>query len=177
MKQIDRKVESEVLEGDLVRALEENPGADFRRFVAAGLSIIPKAGGAIGKLVVAGDEKRRRDQLELLLRIASNRTARFKEVEDRVAVLMDQEHLFALKVVLETGGTIAIAAGYGVSSITDDGNLDFTINFTERVWPYTFDIFGSGQVEIARSVPTEQSLRIQLAKAAPARVAVVILRG
>lgn len=177
MKHIDRAVETEVLESELRQALEENSGADARAFVASILSLVPDVGGALGKLVVAGDEKQQQDKLRLLLAIARNTGARLNEVDERLAVLMDRERLFSLKVVLETSGVIGVTESHGASSVTDNGELDFTINFTERIWPYTFSTFGSGQVDIVRAVPTEHSLRLQLASGAPDRVAVVVLPG
>jgi hypothetical protein len=45
-------------------------------------------------------------------------------------------------------GTVAIRAGYNVSSITDNGAGDYTVNFTSALADDSYSVLGSGQAGV-----------------------------
>lgn len=177
MSDVDRQVDTEVFASELTRALEGNPDSGALQFFSSILSITPYIGGFLSEQVKAPNEKKQADIVRLLLQVARNTNARLDEVEERLVDAHDPSRLYACKVVFTTKGTVSIAGALKASSITDNGVLDFTINFEERIWPYTFQVFGSGQVFVVDEMLTEHSLRIKLADGAPERVAVFILPG
>lgn len=197
MKEIDRKVEAEILAEELAQMLKESPQTDSARFVQKLLEVGPEIGGvltaaagasgvggallaavtAIPGAVMSGKrDKGQEEAIRLLLLLARSTISRLDDAEQRLVSVRSPDQLVAGRVTFNpNAGSLSLEKCENVSSVTDNGHLDFTINFRTPIWPYTVVYSGSGQVTVLENSLSKDSLRIRLAEDAPERVAVLIL--
>ena len=72
--------------------------------------------------------------------------------------------------------TVEIIDSSGVSSISDIGTLDFSINYSESLDGYVFNYYGSGPVALECAIQNSCNLNIKFERACPDTVTLVFYK-
>ncbi len=150
----------------LERALSGGRTNKILRFLLGCLGGTPVVGGAFGAGAAAWSEAEQSKVNGLVLRALEFWDDRIEEV-DKKLVQINQKQWVAAYIKFNPN-TAQFVDSSNVSSLTDNGSLDFTINFSTALKTnFTLQYFGSGEVRLDGAFETTHSVRIRFLKPCP----------
>ncbi|MBU1395961.1 MAG: hypothetical protein KKE84_07435 [Gammaproteobacteria bacterium] len=162
---------------DIVEKLiAQSPGrrtTKLVRFLLNVLSSTPVLGGVFSATAAAWSESEQTDINQLTAQLLKITDEKVDYLKSDLVSITNRSHVVAGHVTFETNGTIRIVEASEISSLTDNGRLDFTINFTRPFAGYVFNYYGSGPVALQSVSQAPSGVRLVFQEPAPERVTVV----
>ncbi len=136
------------------------------RFLLGCLGATPVVGGAIGAGAAAWSETEQSKINGLIQRALGILDDRIDEV-DKKLVEIDQKQWVAAYVKFKPNSAQFVDSS-NVSSLTENGRLDFTINFLLALKPkFTLQYFGSSDVRLNGVIESTSSVRVRFIEPCP----------
>lgn len=161
-----RKMNAAEIRSALEKALSGGRTNKILRFLLGCLGGTPVVGGAIGAGAAAWSEARQSKVNGLLdhaLRIVDDRI----DEADKKLIEIDQKQWVAAYIKFNPNSAQFVDSS-NVSSLTDNGHLDFTINFSAALKSkFTLQYFGSGEVRLEGVLESPHSVRVRFLEPCP----------
>lgn len=141
------------------------------RFLLNVLSSTPVVGGVFSATAAAWSEAEQEKVNKMLLLFQQYTDDKVTELEGALSLRADPGHVVAGSITFNPNTTEMISTS-SISSLTDNGTLDFTINFTRALEDYVFMYYGSGPVTLEGVSQTAGGMRVRFAAPAPDRVTI-----
>lgn len=156
----------------LERALSGGRTNKILRFLLGCLGGTPVVGGAIGAGAAAWSEAEQSKVNGLVHRALEILDDRIDEA-DKKLVEIGQNQWVAAYIKFNPNSTQFVDSS-NVSSLTDNGSLDFTINFSTALKSkFTLQYFGSGEVRLDGVFESAHSVRVRFLEPCPDIVTLV----
>lgn len=150
----------------LQKALNAGTTQKILRFLMGILSGTPFVGGAIGASAAAWGEAEQKKVNTLLRNALQIQDERIDEIDKKLVELPGEKWVVAY--VKFKPKAFQFVDSSNVSSLTDNGHLDFTINFTTTLKPrFTLQYFGSSEVKLNGIEETKTSVRVRFLEPCP----------
>ena len=156
----------------LKEALSNRNNTKALRFLLNCLSGTPVAGGGFSATAGLWAEREQDKINEMITNFAILTDDRISQIEKSLVDRNNQNHYVAGYIKFNPNKVEIIDAS-GISSLTDNGALDFTINFTVPFHNYIFNCYGSNKVTLTKVSENEDGLKILFQKPCPDKVTVV----
>jgi hypothetical protein len=135
------------------------------------LSSTPIVGGVLSATAAAWSDAEQEKINKILLVLQQYTDDRVTELEGGLSLRADPGHVVAGSITFNPNTADMISTS-SISSLTDNGTLDFTINFTRSLEDYVFMYYGSGPVALEGVTQTGGGMRVRFAEPAPDRVTI-----
>lgn len=153
--------------------LAKSPHKKNYRFILNIMSITPYIGGVFSSVSGIWAEK---DQ-EKINTLTIERFDRIEEsivdMKDNLLVFKDNPSHVIAGFIKFNPNTTNIIDSNSVSSICDNGTLDFTINFSVPIDKYIFNFYGNGPLRLDSAIETSSGLRVTFSEPCPNLVTIV----
>lgn len=157
----------------LIAQSSGRPTSKIVRFLLNVLSSTPVLGGMFSATAAAWSESEQTDINQLVAQLLKITDDKVEELKSDLVSITNRSHVVAGHITFETNGTIRIVDSSEMSSLTDNGGLDFTINFLRPFASYVFNYYGSGPVALQSVSQAPSGVRLIFQDPAPERVTVV----
>jgi hypothetical protein len=159
---------------ELIRQLAGGTTSKIVRFLLNVASSTPFVGGVFSAAAAAWSEQEQRKVNLVIASLQRLTDDKVTELNGNLVALADSTQVAAARITFNPN-TAELISGWGVSSFTDCGTLEFVVAFTKPVDDLVFTCYGSGPVSLAWSKRNPQSLALAFEAPAPERVTLVIL--
>ncbi|HEY0843490.1 hypothetical protein [Methylotenera sp.] len=150
----------------LQKALSGGKTQKVLRFLMCLLGGTPYIGGAIGASATAWSEAEQTKVNSLIQDALRVQDERINEVDKKLVDVSGKQWVVAY--VKFKPKSFQFVDSSNVSSLTDNGHLDFTINFMSALTSkFALQYFGSGEVKLESVEETRTSVRIRLLEPLP----------
>ena len=163
---------SEDILKELETALSGGGNTKALRFFLNCLSGTPIVGGGFSATSGLWSEQEQDKINEMLISFAKLTDERISQLENSLVDSVDPTHCVAGFITFNPNKAEFIDSSR-ISSLTDNGTLDFIINFTQPFHNYVFNCYGSGKVNIAGITENKDGLHILFEEPCPDKVTVV----
>lgn len=151
------------------------PTSKIVRFLLNVLSSTPIFGGVLSAAASAWSEKEQTDINKLVVQFLQITDEKVEETKNALVSISDRTHVVAGYITFNPNAAEFIEAS-DISSLTDNGTLDFTINFSRVVSDYVFNYYGNGPVVLRSATQTPHGVRLVFQEPAPDRVTIVFFK-
>jgi len=142
------------------------------RFLLNVLSSTPILGGVFSATASAWSEQEQADINKLILQLLEITDDKVEEAQNALVSVTNKSHVVAGYIAFNPN-TAEFIESSDVSSLTDNGTLDFTVNFLRPYASYVFNYYGSGPVVLRRATQAPNGVRVVFQEPAPDRVTIV----
>ncbi|HEC59003.1 MAG TPA: hypothetical protein ENI24_05510 [Methylophaga sp.] len=163
---------SEDLVAELERAFSGGGNTKALRFLLNCLSGVPVVGGGFSATAGAWSEKEQNEFNKMLVAFSKITDERVTNIEKSLVDSRNHAHVLAGFITFNPNKSEFIDSSE-ISSLTDNGVSDFTINFTRPFNNYIFNYYGSSQVVINQVKETENGMRVVFEEPCPDKVTFV----
>lgn len=155
-------------------------GGFFRkasRFFLGILSATPYIGGSFGAIAAAWSEAEQQKINKILAAWSKIHDDKIDEL-NKLLILSGQPENWVASYIKFNPNTAELVATSNVVSLTDNGELDFTLNFKKpyETKDYTFQYFGSAEVRLSVIEQTINSIRIKFQEPCPDIVTLTFIK-
>ncbi len=145
------------------------------RFLLNTLGGTPILGGVFSGISGVWSDSEQEIKNHLILECLKIYDERVKQVEKALVSSKDKNQTVAGFISLNPN-SVEIIDSSGISSITDKGVLDFSINYSESLDGYVFNYFGSGPVLLESASQQKRQLDIKFKSPCPDLVTLVFMK-
>ena len=157
----------------LERALSDGKHKKVLRYLLGCLGGTPFIGGAFGATAAAWAESEQSKINVLILNSLKILDERTEEAADKLVVSNEPQQWVAAHIRFNPNDATFIDSS-NVSSLTDNGHLDFTINFAAPLQDgFVLQYFGSSEVRLDGFIESARSVRVRFLEPCPDNVAFV----
>jgi len=164
--------DSEELLAELEKALSGGNNTKALRFLLNCLSGVPVVGGGFSATAGAWSEKEQGDFNEMVVAFSKITDESVTNIEKSLVDSNNHAHVVAGFITFNPNKHEFIDSS-GISSLTDNGASDYTINFTRAFNNYIFNYYGSGKVVINEVQETANGMRVIFEEPCPDKVTFV----
>lgn len=159
------------LAAEIKQQLSAGRTSKILRFLLNVLSSTPIVGGVFSATAAAWAEAEQEKTNKMLLLFQQYTDDKVTELKGALSLRGDPGHVVAGSITFNPNTTEMISTS-SISSLTDSGALDFTINFTRSLEDYVFMYYGSGPVTLESATQALGGMRVRFAEPAPDRVTI-----
>lgn len=156
---------------ELEAALSGGRTSKILRFLLNVMSATPFVGGAFSAAAAAWSEQEQNRINRMLLLFQTLTDDKVSEVQQSLVSVAQPHHVVAGSITFNPNTAELIAASE-VSSLTDNGVLDFTVTFSRQFHDYVFMYYGSGPVTLRKTEQAENGMRVLFEPPAPDKVTI-----
>jgi len=157
---------------ELQEALSNRNNTKTLRFLMNCLSGTPIAGGGFSATAGLWTERDQHKINEMIMNFVILTDDRISQIEKSLVDINNRDHYVAGYIKFNPN-KVEIIDYSEISSLTDNGVLDFTINFTVPFHNYIFNCYGSSKVTITNVSENEDGLKISFQEPCPDKVTIV----
>lgn len=161
------------LTGQIKQALSGSHTTKIARFILNVASSTPIVGGVFSATAAAWSEGEQAKTNKLLSTLQQLTDDSVVELKNSLALVTRPQHIVAGSITFNPN-TTEIFETFGVTSITDNGTLDFAVNLVGEAKNYLVMCYGSGPVTIEKVSQSHGCVRIALRHPAPDRVTLAL---
>ena len=162
---------------DIIEKLNaQSPGkktTKIIRFLLNVLSSTPVLGGVFSASAAAWSESEQVEINELTVKLLAITDDKVEEMKNDLVSVTNKSHVIAGHVTFKTNGTVSIVDSSEISSLSDNGDLYYTINFSRPFAHYVFSYYGSGPVALQSVSQTPGGMKLLFQEPAPEQVTIV----
>lgn len=155
----------------LERQLSAGRTTKILRFVLNVLSSTPIIGGFFSATASAWSEFEQGKTNELLHLLQEHTDDAVTELRGELSQASNPAHVVAGSITFNPN-TAELISTSSISSLTDNGTLDFTISFARPLEDYVFMYYGSGPIALKGVTEAPGGMRILFAEPAPSRITI-----
>jgi hypothetical protein len=142
------------------------------RFLLNVLSSTPIFGGVFSATASAWSEQEQTDINKLVVQLLEITDEKVEVTKTALVSMTNKSHIVAGYITFNPNAAEFIEAS-DISSLTDNGTLDFTISFSRPFTDYVFNYYGSGPTMLRHTIQTPNGVRVVFQEPAPDRVTIV----
>lgn len=151
----------------LEKALSGGRNSKVLRFLLGCLGGTPVVGGAFGATAAAWSEAEQAKVNALIQEALRIQDEKIQEVDNKLVVVSENKQWVAAYVKFNPNKSEFMDSS-NVSSLTENGHLDFSINFKSPLQDgFTLQYFGSGEVRLNGVIESEHSVRVRFLEPCP----------
>lgn len=155
----------------LEAALSGGRTSKILRFLLNVISATPFVGGVFSAAAAAWSEHEQNKINRMLLLFHQLTDDKVSEVRESLVSVAEPRHVVAGSITFNPN-TAELIASSEISSITDNGVLDFTVTFTRPFHDYVLMCYGSGPVNLMRVEQAQDGMRVLFEHPAPEKVTI-----
>lgn len=159
------------LRRELEATLSGGHTSKILRFLLNVISATPFVGGVFSAAAAAWSEQEQNKISRMLLLFQKLTDDKVSEVRQSLVSVTEPQHVVAGSITFNPN-TAELVASSAVSSLTDHGVLDFTVNFSRPFQDYVFMCYGSGPVVLKSVEQTPTGMRVLFEHPAPDKVTI-----
>ena len=169
------EIESRGQLNQIQEALSKNGHETTLRFLLSCLGGTPYVGGGFSGAAGLWSEKRQDLINKMILEYLNINEERIETLDKSIVQRKDHQTHVAGYIKFNPNTTEIIDAS-GISSITDNGTHDFSINHSEPLDDYVFNYYGSGPVILKRAIQEKNHIHIEFESPCPELVTLVFYK-
>ncbi|MFT7860433.1 MAG: hypothetical protein ABXS93_05815 [Sulfurimonas sp.] len=150
----------------------KSPDNRTYRFLLNTISSTPIIGGVFSGISGIWAEKDQEKTNALFIERIDNYDKRIVAIENTLVLKDNQSHVIAGFIKFNPN-TANIIDSNSISSLCDNGTLNFIINFNVPIDKYIFNFYGNGPLGLDSAIETSSGLRVTFSEPCPNLVTIV----
>lgn len=164
-------IDPTALRRELEAALSGGRTNKILRFLLNVLSATPFVGGVFSATAAAWSEHEQNKINTMMLLFHQLTDDKVSEVRESLVSVAEPGHVVAGSITFNPN-TAQLLASSEISALTDNGTVDFTVNFSRPFEDYVFMCYGSGPVALKQVEQTQNGMRVVFEHPAPDKVTI-----